>query len=375
MLTMEKVEAASPSQPGPSLPGRIDGEDRLSRRSFLKLAGLSLGSLACARKLPQAEPVSPPPQSPTPIQVRVTTRSVFIYSEPNLKSERLGVVKRDEILSPLEEISSPYGPKYNPRWYRVEQGYLHSSHMQRVEKAHLNEVSYSIPEAGQIGEITVPFSQSMRLTKAYGWTPLYRLYFQTIHWVMSVDEGPDKAPWYRLRDELLNVDYHVPAAHVRFVQPAELAPISPDVPPSDKRIEVSLARQELSAFEGERLVLLTHISSGVPNQNSENDIPTDTPRGNFHIQLKMPSKHMGGGKLTDDPEAYELVGVPWVSFFHPTGVAFHGTYWHDNFGLKMSHGCVNMRNDEALWLYRWCNPIATHQEWERKGYGTRIKIT
>ena len=44
------------------------------------------------------------------------------------------------------------------------------------------------------------------------------------------------------------------------------------------------------------------------------------------------------------PAAYELPGVPWVSYFTGNGVAFHGTYWHDNFGSPTSHGCLNMRN-------------------------------
>jgi lipoprotein-anchoring transpeptidase ErfK/SrfK len=42
-----------------------------------------------------------------------------------------------------------------------------------------------------------------------------------------------------------------------------------------------------------------------------------------------------------------------VCFFHTTGVSFHGTYWHDNFGAPMSQGCVNMRIADARWLFRW----------------------
>ncbi len=69
---------------------------------------------------------------------------------------------------------------------------------------------------------------------------------------------------------------------------------------------------------------------------------------------------MGDGNLTSDIEAYELPGVPWTSFFEPeTGVAFHGTYWHNNFGIPMSHGCVNMRTHEAKWLFRWATPVSS----------------
>ena len=89
----------------------------------------------------------------------------------------------------------------------------------------------------------------------------------------------------------------------------------------------------------------------------------------------MPSKHMGNGRITDDIAAYELPGVPWVSFFvFETGVAFHGTYWHYNFGRRMSHGCVNMTMEDAKWLYRWALPISEFFEWEHRGLGTQVVV-
>jgi len=83
---------------------------------------------------------------------------------------------------------------------------------------------------------------------------------------------------------------------------------------------------------------------------------------------------MGDGNLTDDLDAYELPGVPWVSFFHAVGVGFHGTYWHDNFGSPMSHGCVNMRNADAKWIYRWTMPVIGYSDWYKKGQGTLVKV-
>jgi lipoprotein-anchoring transpeptidase ErfK/SrfK len=142
-----------------------------------------------------------------------------------------------------------------------------------------------------------------------------------------------------------------------------------------KRIEVSLGDQTLTAYEYDQVVLHTKISSGLQDRFVEDgELPTDTPAGTFHMQLKMPSKHMGDGKLTDDIHAYELPGVPWVSFFISTGFACHGTYWHDNFGRKMSHGCVNMPNPKAKWLYRWCTPVIDAGEWYQKGWGTVVKV-
>lgn len=79
--------------------------------------------------------------------------------------------------------------------------------------------------------------------------------------------------------------------------------------------------------------------------------------------------------MTDDLEAYILPGVPWVSFFEPeTGIAFHGTYWHQNFGVPMSHGCINMKTEEARWLYRWTTPAGEIQKMNTIGYGTQVHV-
>ena len=53
---------------------------------------------------------------------------------------------------------------------------------------------------------------------------------------------------------------------------------------------------------------------------------------------------------------YHLPGVPWVSFFTGTGVAFHGTYWHNDYGRPSSRGCVNLRSEDAKFIYRWSRP-------------------
>lgn len=350
----------------------------VSRRDFLKISALSLVSLALDDFTPRAKPW-PPGEEPLhlrPMKGRVTTDRIYIYSQPSFKSDKKGSLTRDTLVDLYEEVESSFGPSYNRRWYLVSAGYIHSGHVQRVEKAHLNSPLPWIPEAGQLAEVTVPFGQAQRWTQTYGWTELYRLYYKSVHWITAVVQGPDEKPWYRLTDELLHVHYCIPAEHMRPIPPEELAPISPEIPPELKKIEVSLARQALTAYEDGKIVRETLISSGLPDIGPrDGDIPMQTPKGRFRLQLKMPSKHMGDGHLTADIKAYELVGVPWVSFFHTTGVAFHGTYWHDNFGCRMSHGCVNMRNEDAKWLYRWTTPHAGPDEWECKGLGTTIKIT
>jgi hypothetical protein len=227
---------------------------------------------------------------------------------------------------------------------------------------------------GELFEVSVPYARSYRAPSPIA-NPLYRLYFQSTAWVVESLEGADGRRWYKLLDDLLGIHYFVRAEHLRRVPMEELEPLSPDVPLQEKRIQVDLWNQELRAFEYDRLVFRTNISSGIPDSRPKpNGIPTITPSGDFYVTKKMPLRHMGNGNLTSDLEAYELPGVPWCSFFHETGVAFHGTYWHSDFGRPRSHGCVNMRTEEARWLYRWTLPVVSAQSIIAVGYGTRVLV-
>lgn len=352
-------------------PGKMS--KTISRREFLKLSSLSFTALAFR---PIRE-LLPPEERSDPIGIgRVTVSKIGVYRRPSLESERIGERTRDELVSLFEEVISPHGPVRNPRWYRVVGGYAHSAYLQRVEAASTHPAATRVRSKGQLAEVTVPFAQTMRFSSEDGWQPLYRLYFGTVHWITGVDAGPDGEPWYRITDELLRVDYHAPAIYLRPIPAFELTPISPDIPPGKKRIEVSLREQTITAWEDGRVALHTQVSSGLPDpRRSASAIPTDTPRGDFFVDPKMPSKHMGDGRLTAEVGAYELVGVPWVCFFEfTTGIAFHGTYWHDNFGSPMSRGCVNLRTDEAKWLYRWTTPVARPVDWNRNGFGTRVSV-
>lgn len=342
----------------------------LSRRDFLKLGALSLGGLAFSpwRGLDE--------EYASGDLVRVAIYSVSVYAQPDDKSQIVCQRYRDEVVNVYQTIISPKGPGYNPVWYRVWRGYMHSAHLETV-RYKLNPVVQTFPEKGLLAEVTVPYAQSMRYSSYNGWQPLYRLYYGSMHWIVGLDTGPDEKPWYRLKDELGGAEYHVPAEQLRPVYADEATPLSTDVPPEDKHIEVSIALQTFKAYEGDQLVKVAKVSTGIPSlAKDRGQIPTETPTGKFRIFSKMPSKHMGDGNLTADLNAYELPGVPWVSFFEEkNGVAFHGTYWHSNFGMQMSHGCVNMRSEDARWVYRWATPYGTTLDKDRTGYGTQVIIT
>lgn len=347
-------------------------KNTISRRNFLKLSLLGSAALGTSAFRPLFGPGDS--QSTNNI-VRVAAESISVYSEPNDESRIIYQRFRDELVNVYEDVTAE-SPGYNPLWYRVWGGYIHSAYLQRVQTRY-NPIITQIPETGLLAEVTVPYTQSLRNRGRFGWEPLYRLYYQTNHWVTGIEEGPDGDPWYKLKDELLEVEYDVPASHMRIIPPQELSPISPDVPSHKKRIEVSIAHQRLTCYEYDEVVFETTIASGVPNRNPDKDaIPTDTPKGKFNIQSKMASKHMGDGNMTSDIFAYELPGVPWTCFFEPeTGVAFHGTYWHHNFGIPMSHGCINMKTHEAKWLFRWSTPETPADSVETRGFGTEVIVT
>jgi hypothetical protein len=85
-------------------------------------------------------------------------------------------------------------------------------------------------------------------------------------------------------------------------------------------------------------------------------------------------RHMAGDDMAAD-DFFDLPGVPWVSYFHWWGVSIHGTYWHNDYGRPRSHGCVNLRPEDAKWVFRWTTPRASIYTPETKGDGTAVIVT
>jgi hypothetical protein len=338
----------------------------LTRRNFLKLAGLSLGTLAFRPFLDTGQKF----RQPKLVRVSGTgsVRSVSIHRSPNEDSQILYQRFKDDLINAYEEVESEFGPEYNPIWYKVWGGYVHRKWLVEVDHV-LNPVSDTIDEGGRMGEITVPYTRAWRYSSRLGWERVYRLYYQTLHIIEDIITGPDGRPWYHIYDRAVSIKYAVPAEHMRILDDSEFDPISPDVPAGEKRVEIIMHMQHLKAYEGSNVVFETDVSTGVLTQQKK------TPTGEFRMDPKFPNRHMGNGKVTDDIYAYELVGVPWCSFFDwEGGIATHGTYWHNNFGYPMSLGCVNMRNHEAKWLYRWTTPHGEPRQWVVNGYGTRVIV-
>jgi hypothetical protein len=324
----------------------------MDRRNFLKYLGIGFSTIG----FPSSRSGIAAQSSPMGLG-RVTSNTLSVYQEPTEYSKILFQRFFNDILNIYQETISSDGPGYNPLWYRVWGGYVHSAFVQPV-KNQLNPIIRSFPSTGSLMELTVPFSQSYLIKNRNVWEPFYILYFGSTHWIFDLVDGLDGQSYYKVSNPLLTLSYYVPASHLRQVDESEIAPIHPDVLPRDKRIEISIDFQVLRAYEKNQLIKEFPISTGLPNTSIDPDIiPTDTPKGNHIIRSKRPSVHMGDGTLRSDADAYELPGVPWVSYFEPTtGVAIHGAYWHNNYGVTMSHGCVNMKPQDAKWIYRWSTP-------------------
>jgi lipoprotein-anchoring transpeptidase ErfK/SrfK len=125
-----------------------------------------------------------------------------------------------------------------------------------------------------------------------------------------------------------------------------------DLAPGEKWIDVNLRTQTLVAFEGDRPVFATAVSTGKENKvDKEKD--HKTPTGSFRIREKHVAATMDGDVASDGP--YSIEDVPWIMYFNGS-YALHGAFWHNSFGMTKSHGCVNLAPTDAKALFNWTEP-------------------
>jgi lipoprotein-anchoring transpeptidase ErfK/SrfK len=114
-------------------------------------------------------------------------------------------------------------------------------------------------------------------------------------------------------------------------------------------IDIDLDKQVLVAYYAERPLLVAQTASGT-NAHA-------TDKGTWGTFWRLTAQRMqGDNRFSND--YYNLDAVPYISYFHPSGEAIHGTYWHDNFGTQMSHGCVNTSIVTSQWVLNWA-PLGT----------------
>lgn len=329
-------------------------QSALSRRDFLKIGSASLIGAAFRFRTPTTLEF---PQ--TNSLGRLVEPAVKIHARPNIESVIVGQLYEDQVVSILQEVIGINPYRINQRWVETPEGYIWSPLVQQVKNLENQPVS-ELPQT-QLGpgmwvEVSIPYIDVVlanekpiapRIKYLIENNQLPRLYYSQIIWVddLKVDEAGQT--WYHLRELYGSYGDHFwgKAGAFRPITPEETTPITPEI--ENKRIEINIPRQTMVCLENEREVHFARISSGRLGQ--------ETPIGNnFNIFWKLISVHMSAGTTG---AGYDLAGVGWTTFFATGGIAIHSTFWHNDFGVPTSAGCINALPADAKFISRWTSPI------------------
>jgi lipoprotein-anchoring transpeptidase ErfK/SrfK len=206
------------------------------------------------------------------------------------------------------------------------------------------------------------------------------LYYGQVVWIDQIGGGADGRALYRINEapghgygygDLFYAD----GASFHPLTDEDVAPINPNVDPNIKKIVVDATpgHQSLSCYEGNSEVYFCRVSTGYGEKFS-------TPTGDQATAWKIFSIHMAANTGSDS--GYDTMAVPWPVFFNTNaGAAIHGTFWHNDFGVRRSHGCVNVSPEDAKWIFRWTTPAVSldqsevRLQWPSVGGGFSTSVT
>jgi hypothetical protein len=362
----------------------------LSRRDFLKIAGVGLGALAfrppkgfnyeyffAPKRLPQF------PGSE--IIGRVLENGIDLRSQPT-NDEAVTVSLSKLAADTLVEwgrqvVGNVIGGLTNQRYVETPQGYIYSSVLQPTRN--LPNTPLTEMPAGQKGfwaEVTVPYielahegavaSPWLQDHITYNFRP--KLYYGQVVWIDQIRTS-NGFPEYRWNEDVphgygygaYGEFFWGDGAGFKVLTDADVAPISPDVDPNEKKISANLDYQTLSCFEGNTEVYFCRIASGLgydPSTGQASD-KLATPVGNLLTHWKIVSLNMTAGTFQS---GYSTPAVPWSTMISGDGVAIHGAFWHNAFGEKRSHGCINVTPEDAKWIFRWTTPAVSLAQTEMR---------
>ena len=304
---------------------------------------------------------------------------VTFYEQPDTTAKRLNTLARDESCRILGEVRAPFS-RHNDLWYETDLGYVHSAWVLPMRIYPPQPFIADIGEWGFWGEISQVYTEARTEPHAQA-AKKYRFYGSTMFRVIDAVTDAEGTGWYKVADDyppkVFGNHQWVLARDVRRFPRAEMSPIHPFV--GNKHIEVDLEAQSLTCYEGDDVVFATLVASGLGGHLA-------TPTGNHAVLLKQASRHMSnvpyeGMKEEDMPapgDIFDLPGVPWNTFFDLVGTAIHGAYWHNDYGVPRSHGCLNVSCEAARWIYRWVHPVGGYEDdfiRSDRRVGTPINIT
>lgn len=341
----------------------------INRRDFLKLAALGAGSLSLS---PYHRLFTLPDFPQMDLLGRAARGSLEVKARPDIDSETVGIIYEDQVTPWLREVVGlqPNMAFNNQRWVETPDGYVLGQFCQPVRNQPNEPVAelpvYSIGQ-GMWVEVTVPYADVYPVNEPSpnSWVEVLveenlpvRVYYSQVFWVDQIRTNEAGQVLYRI-----NPNYYGgldllwgPAEAFRPITMEEMEPIHPDV--EEKRIEVDVTYQTLSAYEGNREVYFCRVSTGAKfnlyGQAVDNWL---TPIGLHRVTRKYVSLQMSSSTTG---ASYDSPGIGWTSIFATGGVAIHSTYWHNGFGDPLSHGCVNAAPEDAKWLFRWTYPPASY---------------
>ena len=322
-----------------------------NKRAHILLAVvMALGLILTISRLALAHSITPPyaglpkiPSKPPPdsekllslTYARVLTGNVPVYSDPLHVTTGVSPTRLINTGYVWVTLATTQTLRYsNQQWYEInENEFVQADFLDIYRPTAFHGVRISTPTtfawmifdawtAANPGEFP---DDNSRLLKRYEIVAIYE--------TVQVEDRN----WYRV-----GLNQWIEQGMVGIVSPK---PRPAGVGEADKWIEVDLYEQTLAAYEGDRMVYATLISSGLPWWQTET--------GLFQIWIKVRKAKMSG--RAGYPDYYFLEDVPWTMYFNGE-FALHGAYWHDRFGIMHSHGCVNMTPIDAHWLFEWSTP-------------------
>ncbi|MGZ6316223.1 MAG: L,D-transpeptidase [Anaerolineales bacterium] len=352
----------------------------LSRRDFIKVAGLGVGALAFSRAQPLRSPIRslqfPPGDFLGRVAVTPNFYSTELKPQPNENATKIRDVVQDEVVVwQREVIGTNVSGRANTRWVETPDGFIYATDLQPVRNLP-NKPLTSLPggKNGFWAEVTVPYVdlqiQNAPISPGVKYTlqtnqPL-RLYYGQVVWIDQVGGDGSGQVIYRFNEAPQHGYgygdvFFTDATAFHPLSEDDVSAISPNVDPNTKKIVIDATpgRQTLSCFDGSSEVYFCRVSTGYGEKYS-------TPVGDQAIAWKTFSIHMAANTGSDS--GYDTMAVPWPVFFNTNaGAAIHGAFWHNDFGVRRSHGCVNVSPEDAKWIFRWTTPFLSLDQSEWKG--------
>ncbi len=258
--------------------------------------------------------------------------NINIYPEPNLSAPPLYNVGNGFLYVTIQGVVEANGHK----WYVINPGeYALAEGIRLVETPKFTGVEVKVQPERPFGWVVQEVQPSSRPDGEPNpeFTKLERLsFFQ----VFDAVKGEDDWIWYKIGGDRWIKQTYVSLVDVH--EPPE------EIGQNEFWVEIDLYEQTFAAYEGERMVYASLVSSGL------NRWPTY--EGLFQVWDRLLQTKMSGAEGKVD--YYFIEDVPYAMYFdRQNEIALHGAYWHDRYGFKHSHGCVNMPPRDAEWIYYW----------------------